>query len=98
MIQGGTLDFGITPFQPPIYNKLPGPKYLLVLKNETHFGWTNLIALGKTTTEVVKEGNAQLMTDYSVAFFEQHLRGKNGPETELLRQKNPRLDSYRHEE
>jgi predicted dienelactone hydrolase len=98
MIQGGTLDVGITPFQTPIYNKLPGPKYLLVLKNETHFGWTNLIALGKTTTEAVKEGNAQLMTDYSVAFFERHLRGKKGPETELLRQKNPRLDSYRHDE
>jgi predicted dienelactone hydrolase len=98
MIQGGTLDFGITPFQTPIYNKLPGPKYLLVLKNETHFGWTNLIALGKTTTEVVKEGNAQLMTDYSVAFFERHLRGKNGKETELLEQKHQRLDSYRHDE
>lgn len=98
MIQGGTLDFGITPFQTPIYNKLPGPKYLLVLKNETHFGWTNLIALGKTTTEAVKDGNAQLMTDYSVAFFERYLRGKTGKETELLQQKNPRLDSYRHDE
>lgn len=98
MIQGGTLDFGITPFQPPIYDKLSGPKYLLVLKNETHFGWTNLISLGKTTTEVIKDGNAQLMTDYSVAFFERHLRGKNGQATELLRQKNPRLDSYRHDE
>ena len=98
MIQGGTLDFGITPFQTPIYNKLPGPKYLLVLKNETHFGWTNLISLGKTTTEVVKDGNAQLMTDYSVAFFERHLRGKDGKQVELLQQKNPRLDSYRHDE
>jgi predicted dienelactone hydrolase len=98
MIQGGTLDFGITPFQTPIYNKLPGPKYLLVLKNETHFGWTNLISLGKTTTEVVKQGNAQLITDYGIAFFERHLRGGNGPESELLDQDNPRLDSYRHAE
>lgn len=98
MIQGGTLDFGITPFQPPIYDKLPGPKYLLVLKNETHFGWTNLISLGKTTTDVVKEGNAQLMTDYSVAFFERHLCAKRGKATELLNQKNPRLDLYRHDE
>jgi predicted dienelactone hydrolase len=98
MIQGGTLDFGITPFQSPIYNKLPGPKYLLVLKNETHFGWTNLIALGKTTTEAVQDGNAQLITDYSVAFFERHLRGKSGKEVELLQQKNLRLDSYRHDE
>lgn len=97
MIQGGTLDFGITPFQPPIYNKLTAPKYLLVLKNETHLGWTNLISLGKTTLEVVQDGNAQLITDYSVAFFDRHLRGRNGQETELLQQKHPRLDSYRHD-
>lgn len=98
MIQGGTLDFGITPFQPPIYDKLSAPKYLLVLKNETHLGWTNLISLGKTTLEVVQDGNAQLITDYSVAFFERHLRQKKGQETELLQQKHPRLDSYRHDE
>lgn len=98
MIQGGTLDFGITPFQPPIYDKLSAPKYLLVLKNETHLGWTNLISLGKTTVEVVQDGNAQLITDYSVAFFERHLRQKNGQETDLLQQKHPRLDSYRHVE
>lgn len=97
MIQGGTLDFGITPFQPPIYNKLTAPKYLLVLKNETHLGWTNLISLGKTTLEVVQDGNAQLITEYSVAFFDRHLRGRNGQETELLQQKHPRLDSYRHD-
>ncbi len=97
MIQGGTLDFGITPFQPPIYNKLTAPKYLLVLKNETHLGWTNLISLGKTTLEVVQDGNAQLITDYSVAFFDRHMRGRNGQETELLQQKHPRLDSYRHD-
>lgn len=97
MIQGGTLDFGITPFQPPIYNKLAAPKYLLVFKNETHLGWTNLISLGKTTLEVVQDGNAQLITEYSVAFFDRHLRGRNGQETELLQQKHPRLDSYRHD-
>lgn len=98
MIQGGTLDFGITPFQTAIYNNLPGPKYLLVLKNETHLGWTNLISLGKTTVEVVQDGNAQLITEYGIAFFERHLRGKQGEETELLQQKHPRLDSYRHNE
>lgn len=98
MIQGGTLDFGITPFQTPIYNKLAAPKYLLVLKDETHFGWTNLLSLGKTTVEAVKDGNAQLITDYSVAFFERHLRQKQGQETELLQQKHPRLDLYRHDE
>jgi predicted dienelactone hydrolase len=94
MLQGGTLDFGITPFLPGIYDKLTGPKYYLVLKNETHFGWTNLISLGKTTTECIKDGNAQLMTDYAVAFFDRHLRdGKDG---ELLERPNKRLESYQH--
>ncbi len=97
MIQGGTLDFGITPFLPAIYGKLPAPKYYLVLKNETHFGWTNLISLGKTTVEAVQEGNAQLMTDYSVAFFERHLRQKQDKTTEILQQKNSRLETFRHE-
>ncbi len=97
MMQGGTLDWGITPFLPSIYGKLPAPKYYLVLKNETHFGWTNLISLGKTTVEAVQEGNAQLMTDYSVAFLERHLRQKQDKSTDILQMKNPRLETFRHE-
>jgi predicted dienelactone hydrolase len=92
MFQGGTFDWGITPFIPPVYKKLTGPKYYLVLKNETHFGWTNLIALGKTTTDVVKAGNAQLMLDYSAAFFDRHLLGKK--DSKLLEEQNTRLSSY----
>lgn len=92
MFQGGTFDWGITPLIPPVYKKLAGPKYYLVLKNETHVGWTNLIALGKTTTDVVKAGNAQLMLDYSAAFFDRHLLDKqNG---KLLDEQNARLSSY----
>jgi predicted dienelactone hydrolase len=92
MCQGGTLDIGITPFVPATYKKLTGPKYYLVLKNETHFGWTNLIALGKTTTDVVSDGNAELMLDYSVAFFDRHLRGEK--DAKLLDEKHARLNSY----
>lgn len=92
MFQGGTLDWGITPLVPGAYKKLTGPKYYLVLKNETHFGWTNLISLGKTTTDAVNGGNAELMLDYSAAFFDRHLRGKQ--EGELLTAKNTRLNSY----
>lgn len=66
----------------------------LVLKNETHFGWTNLIALGKTTTEAVSGGNAELMLDYSVAFFDRHLRGKK--DALLLDEKNAKLSSYEY--
>jgi hypothetical protein len=91
MLQGGTLDWGITPFLPEAYNLLSGPKYYLVLKNETHFGWTNLISLGKTTAECVKQGNARLITDYSLAFFRKHLRKEAAP---LLQEQAEGLASY----
>lgn len=95
MMQGGTLDWGVTPFLTPVYRKLKGPKVLLVLKNETHFGWTNLISLGKTTTECVASGNAELMARYTVAFFDQHLLVAD--RSAILGQGNPRLESYRFE-
>lgn len=95
MLQGGTLDLGITPFLPPVYKKLDGPKVLLVLKNETHFGWTNLISLGKTTTECVTGGNAELMVNYTIAFFDQHLLDVD--RSEVLKKSNARLESYRFE-
>jgi predicted dienelactone hydrolase len=91
MLQGGTLDFGITPFLPGLYAKLAGPKHYLVLKNETHFGWTNLISLGKTTTDCVKSGNAELITNYAVAFFDQYLKGIKAT---ILEENNARLESY----
>ncbi|MBC7817752.1 MAG: hypothetical protein IAG10_12735 [Planctomycetaceae bacterium] len=95
MLQGGTLDFGITPFLTPVYQKLSGPKVLLVLKNETHFGWTNLISLGKTTTECVADGNAELMVKYTIAFFDQHLLDVD--RSAVLEKGNSRLESYRFE-
>lgn len=95
MIQGGTLDFGITPFLTPVYRKLNGPKVLLMLKNETHFGWTNLISLGKTTTECVADGNAELIANYTIAFFDQHLLSID--RSADLEKYRPRLESYRSE-
>ena len=92
MFQGGTFDWGITPLIPPVYKKLSGPKHYVVLKHENHFGWTNLAALGKTTTEVVKAGNPQLMLDYSEAFFDRYLRGDQ--DNKLLDEQNARLSSY----
>src|SRR5262249_54316904 len=68
MLQGGTFDWGITPFLNDAYKPLAGPKYYLVLRNENHFGWTNLASLGKTTKECVGQGNPRLMNDYSLAF------------------------------
>jgi predicted dienelactone hydrolase len=96
MLQGGTLDWGITPFLLPIYDRLRTTKYFLVLKNETHFGWTNLISLGKTTTECVQQGNAELMARYSIAFFHRHLC--ETAQDAVLRKAHPRLESYRFSE
>jgi predicted dienelactone hydrolase len=77
MFQGGTRDIGITPFLKSIYKRLEVPKYYLVMKKVGHYGWTNFATLGRTTTEVLNEGNTKLMADYSVAFFDQHLGGKD---------------------
>src|SRR5262249_40978997 len=91
MLQGGTHDWGITPFLRAAYDPLPGPKYYLVLKNANHFEWTNFIEGGKTTTEVIKQGNAKRITDYSIAFFNHPLGGEPAP---LLEQKADGLESY----
>jgi alpha-beta hydrolase superfamily lysophospholipase len=91
MLQGATLDWGITPFLKDVYNRLPGPAFYLALRNETHFAWTVLASLGKTTTDCVKQGNPKLITDYSLAFFRHHLRKTPEP---LLQTKARGLDSY----
>jgi predicted dienelactone hydrolase len=91
MLQGGTDDWGITPFLQAAYDPLPGPKYYLVLQDANHFEWTNFVEHGKTTTEVVEHGNAKLITDYSLAFFNRHLRGAAAP---LLGEKAAGLKSY----
>ncbi|RPH49754.1 MAG: hypothetical protein EHM91_02775 [Planctomycetota bacterium] len=93
MMQGATLDLGITPSLPALYEKLASPKYLLVLKRQTHLAWLNMICRGRTTADAVREvPNARLIAQYSVAFFDHHLQGGgNG----LLTRANPALASYR---
>jgi len=96
MMQGGTRDWGITPFLGPVYRKLAGPKILLVLKNENHFGWTGVASWNKTTTECVAQGNPELMLRYTVAFFDRYLLGQD--RAQILAKGDPKLDSYRYEE
>lgn len=91
MLQGGTWDFGVTPFLPPLYAQLPAPKYFLVLKNATHFEWTNLVSLGTTTVQAIEQGNPKWIVEYSMAFFDRHLKGEGA---ELLSQANAELASY----
>jgi predicted dienelactone hydrolase len=92
MFQGGTLDWGITPFLQAAYDDLPGPKYYLVLQNATHFEWTGFLSVGKTTKETISKGNGKLMTDYSLGLFHQHLLRNVG--VPILHSKAPGLSSY----
>jgi hypothetical protein len=92
MLQGGTFDIGITPFLPKIYDRLECPKCCLVLKNENHFGWTNLATLGRTTTAAAARGNTELMVQYTIDFFDQHLLGR--ARSQALDPVDPRLDSF----
>ncbi len=94
MLQGGTLDWAITPFLPAVYAELQVPKYFLVLNGATHFEWTNLVSLGKSTTAAVQSGNARWITAYSLAFFDCHLRGRDC--STVLVKPNPQLYSFEY--
>ena len=94
MLQGGTLDWAITPFLPAVYEKLQAPKYFLVLNAASHFEWTNLISLGKSTTAAVQSGSARWITGYSLAFFDSYLRGQD--RSALLAKPNPQLHSFEY--
>lgn len=95
MMQGGTFDLGITPSLPALHRKLNVPKYLMVLKDQTHLAWLNLVCRGRTTVEAVEhELSAKLIADYSVAFFNHHLPGPGRKGGGLLTQANPALASY----
>ncbi len=94
MLQGGTWDLGITPFLPLVYDRLKCPRYYLVLKKETHFGWTNLVSLDETTKECIAEGNPELICRYAVAFFDKTLCKRDFPE---LTAEEPRLNKLQFE-
>ena len=94
MLQGGTLDWAITPFLPAVYEKLQAPKYFLVLNAASHLEWTNLISLGKSTTAALQSGSARWITGYSLAFFDSYLRGQD--RSALLAKPNPQLHSFEY--
>jgi predicted dienelactone hydrolase len=89
MLQGGTLDWAITPFLPAVYEKLQAPRYFLVLNGASHFEWTNLISLGKSTTAAIRSGNARWITGYGLAFFDRYLRGQD--RSSILEKANSQL-------
>ena len=67
LYQGGTLDFGITPWlgKPNgAYDASPSPKYFVEFRRATHFAWTDI-------------GSSQhaAIVAYGVAFLDRYLKG-----------------------
>jgi predicted dienelactone hydrolase len=77
MYQGGTRDWGITPWlarTSGAYAKSPSPKYFIELKGATHFAWTDLGRLDRPA-----------ITAYSVAFLDYHDLDRQNAAATLLR-------------
>ncbi len=75
MYQGGTRDFGSTPFLykdsgafDGAYDETPAPKYFVEFAGAGHFAWTDLN--GTYHAEII---------DYSRAFLDRYLKGKEFP-------------------
>jgi predicted dienelactone hydrolase len=67
MYQGGTRDFGITPFidkSQGAYDQSPEPKYFVEFDEAGHFAWTNM------TSEAHED-----ITAYSLAFMNHYVKG-----------------------
>jgi predicted dienelactone hydrolase len=67
MYQGGTVDFGITPYVKKsggAYDQTPSPAYYVDLDGAGHFAWTNLNPRFQST-----------IVSYSVAFFDRYVKG-----------------------
>jgi predicted dienelactone hydrolase len=96
MLQGGTLDIGITPDLPALYARLVAPKYLLVLRGGHHLGWTDLASLGVDSRAAVRSGNPHWIVAYATAFFDQHLRGLD--RAGVLARPNRDLESFLYDQ
>jgi predicted dienelactone hydrolase len=71
MYQGGTLDFGITPFVAKaggVYDQTRAPKYYVELDGAGHMAWTDL-----------RSTYHQAIIDYTIAFLDHYLKGKPFP-------------------
>jgi hypothetical protein len=75
LLQGGTLDLGITPTLQPVYDALTAPKYFLVLSRAGHLAWTNTACRSYNATQAClhAESNPRLVVYYTRAFFDQSL-------------------------
>lgn len=75
MLQGGTLDVGITPTLPAFYDRLNYQKYSLVLKTAGHFAWTNNTCSGFVNTDSCLDGSslAAAIVSYGQSFLDTYV-------------------------
>jgi predicted dienelactone hydrolase len=94
MYQGGTLDIGITPFlkgPKGAYAQANPPVFFAELKNAGHLAWVNCGGAHSTASCLATNDNFRLISEYSVAFFNQYLKQQEEP---LLLRKDPLLADY----
>lgn len=92
MMQGATLDIGISQYLLTNYRRLDCPKHYLILKNATHLVWTNFVSLRSTTTECLEDDNPELVVRYTIAFFDHFLLGQD--QSALLENDDDRLHDW----
>jgi hypothetical protein len=86
MYQGGTLDFGITPWLGKAmgaYDLSPTPKYYVEIGRAGHLAWTDLGDVGHYS-----------IVTYSPAFLDRYLRG--GATSSLLTKATPDVATLRY--
>jgi predicted dienelactone hydrolase len=79
MLQGGTLDFGITPTlnkSMGAYDQLGAPKYYVEFEGASHFAWTDLGRMARAS-----------IVAYSVAFMNRYVKGDAGADAVLRQQR-----------
>ncbi len=92
MMQGATLDIGISQYLLPIYRRLECPRHYLILEGATHFVWTNFVSMRSTTVKCLEEDNPDLIVDYTIAFLDHFLLGQD--RSEMLESDEPRLHDW----
>lgn len=80
MLQGGTLDFGISEHLLSFYRELECPRHYLMLNGATHLVWTNFVSLPTSTIECLEEDNPELVVHYTIAFFDHFLLSQDREE------------------
>jgi predicted dienelactone hydrolase len=87
MYQGGTLDFGITPWlrkTEGAYEASPPPKYFVSFSGAGHMAWTDL-----------RDDAHRLIVEYAVAFLDRYVRGV--PTGDVLTRAIPGVAEFRFE-